>query len=239
MTRDNLALRAIRIYPSILNADMLDLGRDLAIIARGGGDGVHVDVMDGHFVPNLSMGPHIVESIRPATRLAIDAHLMVTDPGKFIGPFLDAGADSLTIHAEIRGPVARLLSAIRRRGARSGVSLRPGTPLSVLEPFLPYADAVLMMTVEPGYGGQRFQERVLGKICALRRLGGRRGIPLDIQVDGGVTNATAREAVRAGANVLVAGSSIFGARDPVAAIRHLRKVAVAAQRIKVRRVRGA
>ena len=226
--------RAIRIHPSILNADMLDLGRDLAIIKRGGGDGVHVDVMDGHFVRNLSMGPHIVESIRPATRLAIDVHLMVTDPGKFVVPFLEAGTDSLTIHAEIRGPVARLLGEIRRRGARSGISLKPGTPLSVLEPVLPHADMVLLMTVDPGYGGQAFQGRVLAKIAALRRMAVRKGLPLDIQVDGGVTSATARAAVRAGANVLVAGCSIFGARDPVAALRSLRRIANDAARAGMR-----
>jgi ribulose-phosphate 3-epimerase len=228
MTRDGSWLPDIKIFPSVLNADMLDLGRDLKIIERGGGDGVHIDVMDGHFVPNLSMGPHIVESIRPATGMEIDVHLMVTNPEMFIGPFLDAGADSVTVHAEIGPRIARLLDLIRKRGKKAAVSLKPRTPLAVLGRLLEHADMVLLMTVEPGYGGQPFQPRLVGKIRALRRKARRVGIPLDIQVDGGITPATAKTAVKAGANVLVAGSSVFGARDPVAALKYLRRVALAA-----------
>jgi len=190
---------------------------------------VHVDVMDGHFVPNLSMGPQMVESLRRHTDLPIDVHLMVSNPGKFVGPFVRAGASSLTVHAEAGRSVRRLLDRIRATGAGAALALRPRTPLSALHGLVQHADMVLLMTVEPGFGGQPFQRRVLPKIRALRALARRLGLRLDIQVDGGITPRTVRTAVRAGANVLVAGVAVFGAPDPAAAVRRLRRCAEAAR----------
>jgi ribulose-phosphate 3-epimerase len=219
----------IRLVPSILNADLAALKDSLRMLELGRADGVHVDVMDGHFVPNLSMGPHMVESIRRHTDLPIDVHLMVTDPGQFVGPFVRAGASSLTVHAEGGRGVRRLLDRIRSLGAGAALALRPRTPLSALHGLLEHADMVLLMTVEPGFGGQPFQARVLPKIRGLRHRARRLGLRLDIQVDGGVTVRTARRAIRAGANVLVAGVAIFGAPDPARAITRLRRAAEAAR----------
>lgn len=181
--------------------------------------------MDGHFVPNLSMGPHAVRCLGRRTRLPLDVHLMVSDPARFVDPFLDAGATGVTVHAEARGPLAALLRRIRARGGRAAVALRPRTSLAAAERLLGACDMVLLMTVEPGFGGQPFRRDVLPKIRALRARVNRQGRPLDIQVDGGLTERTIGGAVRAGANVIVAGAAVFGTADPAAAIRRLRRAA--------------
>ncbi len=220
----------VKFAPSILNADPLDLRGALKIIKRGGGDQVHVDIMDGHFVQNLSMGPHVIHSLKAATRLPLDVHLMVTDPKRFIDPFLKAGANALTLHVESRGPLKDLLKKVRRWGARAAVALRPRTPLAALRGLLPHVDMVLLMTVEPGFGGQRFRKDVLSKIRTLRQRVRRMRPVLDIQVDGGIDPRTVASVVKAGANVIVTGWAVFGSRDPVAALKRLRKLATAAQR---------
>lgn len=214
----------VRIAPSILNADFSRLGEAVRMIERGGGAQVHVDVMDGHFVPNLSMGPQVVRSLKARTRLPMDVHLMVEAPEGLLPAFLDAGADSVTLHLESTGPLRRMLGAIRRAGRRAAVAIRPRTPLSRLWRLLPHVDMALLMTVEPGFGGQPFRRDMLPRLRAVRA----RAPGLDLQVDGGVTAATAADAVSAGANVLVAGVAIFGARDPVAALRGLKRLALAA-----------
>lgn len=214
--------------PSILNADFLDLRRALRMIERGGGDRVHVDIMDAHFVPNLSMGPQVVKRLRSATKLPLDVHLMVARPVDFVGPFLRAGARGLTLHVESKGPLRPLLKTIRRWGARAAVALRPRTPLRVLHGLIRHVDMVLLMTVEPGFGRQAFRRHVLAKIRALRRQAERMRWRLDIQVDGGINPDNIGAVVRAGANVIVAGWSVFGKRDPVQALRGLRRRARAA-----------
>ncbi len=228
-----IAPPALRLAPSILNADFAHLAGAVRTIERGRGDAVHLDVMDGHFVPNLSFGPAVVAAVARRTRLPLDVHLMVEDPLRFVAPFRRAGATGLTIHAEARR-AGTALRAVRRAGARPGLALRPGTRLGALEGRWGAFEMVLLMTVEPGFGGQPFRRDVLPKIRALRDLATRRGRALDIQVDGGITAATLPAAVAAGANVIVAGVAVFGARDPVAAIRRLRGIGLRAGRVRAR-----
>ena len=212
------------------------LDRAVASAEKGGADYIHVDVMDGHFVPNLSMGPYVVECLRKSTRLPLDVHLMITDPGRYVDAFLRAGAGNLTIHTEARGDIAGVLRRIKRAGCRASVCLNPGTPASKARKYLGLADMALIMTVHPGYGGQKFMRSMLPKISALRRMADEMGVGLDIEVDGGIIPATAAEAVRAGANVLVAGWAIYGSRNPAGAVKKLRDVAERAWR--ERRNRG-
>ncbi len=192
---------------------------------RGGGDAIHVDVMDGHFVPNLSMGPHVVSCLRKATRLPLDVHLMVDNPARMVEPFLDAGASGLTVHVETKGNIRGILRRIRSAGASPALCLKPATPVSALRGLYGLVDMVLVMTVEPGYGGQHFIRKMLGKISALRSLAVRAGRRLHIEVDGGINASTAAACARAGANVLVAGVAVFGARNPAVAIRRIRAAA--------------
>ena len=208
------------IAPSLLAADFAHLGDQIAGAVAAGADLLHVDVMDGHFVPNLSMGPGFVKSIRKATDLALDVHLMVTDPAYFAERFAEAGADSITFHAEAADDPHKLIARLREGGLGVGVTLRPGTTVQSIQPVLAEVDLVLVMTVEPGYGGQEFQENMLERIQALR---GMLSPSQRLEVDGGINPATAAQCRRAGADVYVAGENLFGARDIPAAVRALRQ----------------
>ena len=210
----------VALVPSVLSADFSNLGRGLKKIGALS-DWVHVDVMDGHFVPNLSFGPAVTRAVSEATELAVDAHLMVERPLDFIDAFRAAGAGLITVHAEAKDSL-RCLRRIKRMGIAAGVSLRPKTPFSKAAAFLEEADLVLIMTVEPGFGGQRFLRPTLEKISAARRAISASGRRIWLQVDGGINLLTACAAVKAGADALVIGSALFGARNPAGFLRNIR-----------------
>ncbi len=210
----------MRIAPSILSADFTALGEAIARVEAGGADQLHVDVMDGHFVPNLSIGPPVIESIRKRTRLPLDVHLMIEEPERWVETYVKAGADYVTVHAEACAHLERALTQIREAGAKSGVALNPSTPPDVLEYVLDDLDLVLVMSVNPGFGGQSFIPTAYEKIRRLRALLAGRDVL--ISVDGGVKASNAGPLAQAGATVLVAGSSIFGSPDPGAAVGALR-----------------
>ena len=199
-----------RIAPSILSADFSRLGEEVRRITEAGADYVHVDVMDGHFVPNITFGPQVMKAVRGASDLPFDVHLMISPADPYIEAFVDAGADILTVHPEAGPHVHRTLQLIKSFGRRAGVSLNPGTPVSAVENLLDLADLVLVMTVNPGFGGQKFIEGQLRKIETLRRLIDQTGRTIDLEVDGGVNAETAPRAIAAGADVLVAGTAVFG-----------------------------
>jgi ribulose-phosphate 3-epimerase len=212
----------ILIAPSILSADFGRLAQEVQAVEAAGADWIHVDVMDGRFVPNLTIGPVVVKAVRKATRLPIDVHLMIIEPERYVHDFAEAGADSLSVHVEPSYHLARTLQLIRSLKKRSGVVLNPQTPPDAIEYVLDHVDLVLVMSVNPGFGGQSFMPEVLPKIRAIRKMIDSRGKNIALEVDGGVAPGTAREVVEAGARVLVAGSAIYGHPDYRAAIDALR-----------------
>lgn len=214
----------VKIAPSILSADFSVLGDQVRRAVRAGADLIHIDVMDGHFVPNLTIGPDVVRSIRPLTDIPFDAHLMVRHPDRFVGAFVDAGADDLTVHVEADHDVMRTIRAIRDAGAKPGVVVNPPTPLESALPFLEHVDLVLIMTVNPGRSGQGFIEDVLPKVSAARRHVQTEGLAVEIEVDGGIKPGNAGRVAAAGADILVAGSAIFP-EDVEARLKALRTAA--------------
>lgn len=221
----------IRLAPSILSADFSALGRAIDAVTRGGADQVHIDVMDGHFVPNLTIGVPVVKSLRQATKLPLDVHLMIMDPDRFLEPFIDAGADMVSVHVEVLPHLHRTLAQIKKLGAKAGVVLNPSTPVSAIEEVAADVDFVLVMSVNPGFAGQVFIPRSLAKIRAVRALLDRAGnLTAPIEVDGGVDMNTVALVVEAGADWLVAGNAIFGTADAEQAARGLKDAAQRAAR---------
>ena len=216
---------SIRIAPSILSANFAALGEDIRKVENAGAHLLHVDVMDGHFVPNITIGPAVVRSIRKATQLPLDVHLMISDPDKYIPAFVEAGANMLTVHAEATVHLDRTLNFIRSQKAGAGVSINPATPISVVEHALGLADLLLIMTVNPGFGGQKFIPYTVEKIRRARQIIEDRGYKCVIEVDGGIDTDTVADVVKAGAEVLVAGSAIFDAPDPARKIKELLEIA--------------
>ncbi len=208
--------RSIKIAPSILSADFSRLGEQVAEAARGGADYIHVDIMDGHFVPNLTIGPLVVQAIRPWTDLPLDVHMMIAEPQRFIPQFAEAGADIITVHAEACTHLHRVVHQIKDAGKRAGVALNPGSPLALVEEVLPDLDLVLVMTVNPGFGGQAFIEGAVDKVRRMRAMLDQRGLRAELEVDGGISPRTAPRVVGAGARVLVAGSAVYNKQMTVA-----------------------
>jgi ribulose-phosphate 3-epimerase len=223
----------VEIAPSILAANFASLGDEIRAIELGGAGLVHVDVMDGRFVPNISIGVPVVASLRKATRLPLDVHLMIVEPERYVEAFADAGADNITVHQEATCHLERVLTAIQQRRIGAGVAINPATPVGMLSEVLDRVDVVLVMSVNPGFGGQSFLPGSLGKIQQLRELRERYNYGFRIEVDGGVGVENAADAVRAGAEILVAGTSVFHTPDPAAAVRKLKQVGVEALAQKV------
>ena len=215
---------AIKIAPSILSADFSNLGEQVAEAAKGGADMVHIDVMDGQFVPAITLGPQMVDALRPWTDIPFDLHLMIAEPGRFVADFASAGADVITVHAEACTHLHRTVHQIKELGKKAGVAINPATPISAIEDLLPDLDQVLVMTVNPGFGGQSFISGMIAKIERMRGLINGAGLKAGLEVDGGINLGTAKEAADAGANILVAGSAVYNDRTSVAeAIRKLRE----------------
>ena len=214
-------MRSFEIAPSILSADFTRLAEAIRDIREGGATVLHVDVMDGHFVPNITIGLPVVKSLRAATDMTIDTHLMISEPGRYAVEFVKAGADMVSVHVEADVHLQRTLVAIREAGAKAGVAINPGTPLVSLEEVLPYADFILLMSVTPGFGGQKFVPTSLDKLRRLKQMIDERGLPTRIEIDGGIDASNIAEICEAGAEIVVAGSAVFGGGEPTEAVKDL------------------
>lgn len=212
----------VKIAPSILSADFAKLGAEVLDVEKGGADLIHVDVMDGHFVPNITIGPLIVEAIRPVTKLPLDVHLMIEDPDQYIEAFAKAGADYITVHVEATRHLHRTLHLIKSFGVKAGVVLNPATPVETIQHIIADIDMVLLMSVNPGFGGQKFIPEVLPKIKRVKELAAEKGAAIEIEIDGGVNPETAKLCIEAGATVLVAGSAVYNQEDRKKAIELIR-----------------
>jgi ribulose-phosphate 3-epimerase len=218
--------RVIDIAPSILSADFARLGEEIEAVERGGATILHVDVMDGHFVPNITIGLPVVKSLSRATRLPIDAHLMISEPGRYAAQFVEVGAKMVSVHFEADAHLHRTLTSIKAAGAEAGIVINPATAVESIVDALPYADYVLVMSVNPGFGGQRFIPTAIDKLRRLRQMIEERKLKTRIEIDGGVDLENIASVVAAGAEIIVAGSAIFGANNPEAAVKELREATV-------------
>ncbi len=214
--------RKILIAPSILAADFSRLGEEIKSVEEAGADMLHVDVMDGHFVPNITIGVPVVASLKGKTSLPLDVHLMIHAPERFLNAFAEAGSNYLTVHVEIRSQLEKVINGIHKLGIKAGLAIKPGTGIVRLEPFLEKVEMVLLMTVEPGFGGQTLIPEVISKVSELRGKIERKGLSTKIEVDGGVNKETAKQLISAGADILVAGTSVFGKKNRRQAIKQLR-----------------
>lgn len=212
----------VKIAPSILSADFSKLGEEIKDVERAGADYIHVDVMDGHFVPNITIGPLIVEAIRPVTKLPLDVHLMIDNPDQYVEAFANAGADYITVHVETCKHLHRTIQNIKAHGVKAGVVLNPATPVEAISHIIDDIDMVLLMSVNPGFGGQKFIPSVLPKIKQVKEMAVARGLNIEIEIDGGINEDTARLCVEQGATVLVAGSAIYNETDRKKAIEAIR-----------------